>query len=322
MLGWRSTKRIWSTASYSTSRPSTGSSTWSLTQRRRWISGFAASATSAASTQLMTVRATSRHSVSTVQYTRYCSIACICIHPYFFNPILRILRLGSQSSAASSQMSYQDWTRCHCVIAQLQHYLIVFLATAAMALCCLFDSLRGTECARAALFSRVSQPRSNDPCVDPCVVWRLTLHLFPVLSNQSLVCLLVSLSLFCFFALIWISGGFFFTRWFSYYFPSSWFALWGPCSFLVCSLRLCLLHFLLSSIKCHTLCFGEIKQERLADCCLIVTAPRTSVHLSNHDAHYAATRTSFPNNGVFLFFFCNCLSNIGGFVGWPRRPRP
>lgn len=217
MLGWRSTKRIWSTASYSTSRPSTGSSTWSLTQRRRWISGFAASATSAASTQLMTVRATARHSVSTVQYTRYCNIACICIHPYFFNPILRILiqcnvsatELGSQSSAASSQMSYQDWTRCHCVIAQLQHYLIVFLATAAMALCCLFDSLRGTECARAALFSRVSQPRSNDPCVDPCVVLRLTLHLFPVLSNQSLVCLLVSLSLFCFFALIWISGGFF-----------------------------------------------------------------------------------------------------------------
>lgn len=56
MLGWRSTRRIWSTASYSTSRPSTASSTWSLTQRRRWISGFAASATSADSTQLMTVR--------------------------------------------------------------------------------------------------------------------------------------------------------------------------------------------------------------------------------------------------------------------------
>lgn len=117
--------------------------------------------------------------------------------------------LGSHSSAASSQMSYQDWTRCHCVIAQLRHYLIVLLATASTALCCLFDSLRGTECARAALFSTVSQPRSNDPCVDPCVVLRLTLHLFPVLSNQSLVCLLVSLSLFCFFALSWISGVFF-----------------------------------------------------------------------------------------------------------------
>lgn len=173
-----------------------------------------------------------------------------------------------------------------------------------MALCCLFDSLRGTECARAALFSRVSQPRSNDPCVDPCVVLRLTLHLFPVLSNQSLVCLLVSLSLFCFFALIWISGGFFSPADFHIIF------LLPDSLFEVRAVSLCAASaFVFCTFYCPPLsgilCFGEIKQERLADCCLIVTAPRTSVHLSNHDAHYAATRT----------FFCNCLSNIGGFVG-------
>lgn len=46
------------------------------------------------------------------------------------------------------------------------------------------------------------QPRSNDPCVDPCVVFRLTLPLFPVLNNQSIVCLLVSLFLFGSFLLI------------------------------------------------------------------------------------------------------------------------
>lgn len=49
------------------------------------------------------------------------------------------------------------------------------------------------------------QPRSNDPCVDPCVVSRLTLPLFPVQNNQSIVCLLVSLPLFRSFPLIWFS---------------------------------------------------------------------------------------------------------------------
>lgn len=45
-----------------------------------------------------------------------------------------------------------------------------------------------------------SQPRSNDPCVDPCVVLGLTLPLFPILYNQSIVCLLYSRPLFRSFA--------------------------------------------------------------------------------------------------------------------------
>lgn len=160
-----------------------------------------------------------------------------------------------------------------------------------MALCCLFDSLRGTECAREALFSRVSEPRSNDPCVDPCVVLRLALPSFPVLSNQSLVCLLVSLSFFCLFALIWISG--FLPLVFHIPFASSWFTLR--------SMQFSCLSAL--AVLCgQTVHFWEIKQERFADCCPILTATRTTVHLSNRSVDYAATRTSFPNNS-FLFSF-------------------
>lgn len=73
---------------------------------------------------------------------------------------------------------------------------------------CLFltERVRWTSwmCQKAPI-QRSSQPRSNDPCVDPCVVSRLTLPLFPVLDNQSIVCLSVSLPLFRSFPLIWFS---------------------------------------------------------------------------------------------------------------------
>lgn len=59
-------------------------------------------------------------------------------------------------------------------------------------------------CQKASI-QHSSQPRSNDPCVDPCVVLRLTLPLFPVLDNQSIVCLSVSLPLFRSFPVIWFS---------------------------------------------------------------------------------------------------------------------
>lgn len=50
-------------------------------------------------------------------------------------------------------------------------------------------------CQKASI-QHSSQPRTNDPCVDPCVVLRLTLPLFPALDNQSIVCLSVSLPFF------------------------------------------------------------------------------------------------------------------------------
>lgn len=177
-----------------------------------------------------------------------------------------------------------------------------------MALRCLFDSLRGTECAREALFSRVSEPRSNDPCVDPCVVLRLTLPSFPVLSNQSLVCLLVSLSFFCLFVLIWISGDGF-CPWFFIFLlllPDS---LWGPCSFPVC------LHWLSSVGR---LCIFERSSKR--DLLIAVRYEQqqgqlcifqTVLSIMLLQGHHSQTR-------VFFFLFCN----IGSIVRWPRRLCP
>lgn len=111
---------------------------------------------------------------------------------------------------------------------------------------CLFltERVRWTSwlCQKASI-QYSSQPRSNDPCVDPCVVSRLTLPLFPVLDNQSIVCLSVSLPLFRSFPLIWFS----FSLVCIFLFPSLSLCLWAQ--FQACtSVRLkCLLNSLVWS---------------------------------------------------------------------------
>lgn len=65
---------------------------------------------------------------------------------------------------------------------------------------------RSLMCQKNATILHSSQSKTNDPCVDPCVVLKLTLLQLLVLDNQSIACLSLSMPLsFVLSPLTWFS---------------------------------------------------------------------------------------------------------------------